>query len=192
MLSGFLYRNATPLSSSTWSDAWNCAGGGTLGGVSASRMKRRWPRSTSASARLKRPFGSATLMITANLPDVDVFVFATSVPSVAFRRGWTHGIVAQVLLPILFAAVMMAIERVRPSRDPSVRARWGWLLLLSYVGVLSHVGLDLLNNYGVRLLMPFSNHWFYGDTLFIADPWLWAALGAGLWLARTRRRVQPG
>jgi len=32
---------------------------------------------------------SATLMIASNLPDIDVFVFATNTPSVAFRRGWT-------------------------------------------------------------------------------------------------------
>ena len=136
-------------------------------------------------------FGSATLMIAANLPDIDVLVFATSVPSVSFRRGWTHGIVAQLLLPVLFAAVMLAIDRLRPARDPAHRARWWPLLLLAYVGVLSHVFLDLMNNYGVRLLMPFSNHWFYGDTLFIVDPWLWGMLGAGIWLARRQGRFRP-
>ena len=40
-------------------------------------------------AGLKRQtrFGNATLMIASNLPDIDVLVFATSTPSVAFRRG---------------------------------------------------------------------------------------------------------
>ena len=57
-------------------------------------------------------------------------------------------------------------------------------LLLSYLGVLTHVALDWLNTYGVRLLMPFDRRWFYGDTLFIIDPWLWLALGGGVWLAR--------
>src|SRR5204863_9238021 len=28
---------------------------------------------------------------------------------------------------------------------------------------------------------------FYGDVLFIVDPWLWIVLGAGIWLARRRR-----
>ena len=64
------------------------------------------------------------------------------------------------------------------------------LLLLSYLGVLSHVALDWLNTYGVRLLMPFDGRWFYGDTLFIIDPWLWLTLGVGVWLAR--RRGGPG
>jgi inner membrane protein len=143
-------------------------------------------------AGLKRHtrFGSATLMIAANLPDVDVLVFVTDVPSVAFRRGWTHGTIAQALLPIVLTAGMCAVSRMFPARgDPNpihVRS----LLLLSYVGLLSHVALDLLNTYGVRLLMPFDRRWFYGDAMFIIDPWLWLALGAGLWLAR--RRGAPG
>jgi inner membrane protein len=61
--------------------------------------------------------------------------------------------------------------------------------LLSYAGVLLHVAMDLMNNYGVRLLMPFSQRWFYGDVLFIIDPWLWIVLGAGVWLARRRHSV---
>jgi inner membrane protein len=60
------------------------------------------------------------------------------------------------------------------------------LIVLSYAGVLSHVLLDFLNNYGVRLLMPFSGRWFYGDALFIIDPWLWLTLGAGVLLARRK------
>jgi inner membrane protein len=142
-------------------------------------------------AGLKRQtrFGNTTLMIAANLPDVDVLVFASSLPAVAFRRGWTHGILAQALLPIALTAAMLGVNRLFPGRadEPPVRTRG--LLLLSYVGVLSHVALDLLNNYGVRLLMPFSNRWFYGDAVFIIDPWLWLTLGTGIWL--TRRRGIP-
>jgi inner membrane protein len=61
------------------------------------------------------------------------------------------------------------------------------VLLLSYVGVILHVSMDLLNTYGVRLLMPFSQRWFYGDVLFIIDPWLWLALGTGVGLSIRRR-----
>ena len=139
-------------------------------------------------AGLKRQtrFGSATLMIAANLPDVDVLVFASDLPAVAFRRGWTHGILAQTLLPIALTAAMIGVARVCPGRADDQPVRTRGLLLLSYVGVLSHVALDLLNNYGVRLLMPFSNRWFYGDAAFIVDPWLWLILGVGIWLARRR------
>ena len=139
-------------------------------------------------AGLKRQtrFGNATLMIASNLPDVDVLVFASNLPAVAFRRGWTHGILAQALLPIALTAAMLGVNRLFPGRADEPPARTRGLLLLSYVGVLSHVALDLLNNYGVRLLMPFSNRWFYGDAVFIVDPWLWLILGSAIWLTRRR------
>ncbi len=35
--------------------------------------------------------------------------------------------------------------------------------------------------------MPFSNRWFYGDALYIVDPWLYLMLGAGVWLASRAR-----
>ena len=143
-----------------------------------------------ARAGLARPtrLAAATSMIAANLPDLDVLIFATDVPSVAFRRGWTHGVVAQALLPLALAGVMFAIGRRLERRSgATVQATIGPLLLLSYVGVISHVFLDYLNNYGVRLLMPFAGRWFYGDTLFIVDPWLWIAFGAAVVLGRRGR-----
>ena len=140
-----------------------------------------------AGLKRRTRFGNATLIIAANLPDVDVLVFATAMPSVAFRRGWTHGVLAQLLLPIVLTTAMLAVDRMARRRHDRPPARAQGLLLLSYVGVLSHGFLDLLNSYGIRLLMPFSNRWFYGDTLFIIDPWVWLALGTGIWLTRRRR-----
>lgn len=127
-------------------------------------------------------------MIAANLPDVDVLVFATDVPSVAFRRGWTHGVLAQAVLPIALAGVVVLAARsfARRGTDRETAA-FAPLLILSYVGVLSHVFLDYLNNYGVRLLMPFVNRWFYGDTLFIIDPWLWLLFGTAVAAGRSGR-----
>jgi inner membrane protein len=131
--------------------------------------------------------GSATLMIAANLPDLDVLVFATSMPAVAFRRGWTHGVLAQALLPILLALVMAGIGRLRRASSSGPPLSVPWLIALSYVGVISHVLMDLLNNYGVRLLAPLDWRWFYGDAVFIIDPWLWLTLGLGVWLTRGGR-----
>ena len=135
-------------------------------------------------------------MIAANLPDVDVLVFASSTPAISFRRGWTHGIVAQIVLPIALTAVVFAVERLWTLRA-SGRQRTapplsiGWLLALSYIGICSHVFLDYLNNYGVRLLAPLDWRWFYGDAVFIVDPWLWLSLAAGVWLSLRRRATGP-
>jgi len=140
-----------------------------------------------AGLKRKTAYGAAALMIASNLPDVDVLVFATGTPSVAFRRGWTHGILADVLLPPLLTAVMLLVASRRPTTSGQPSLQPTQLLLLSYVGVILHVLMDLLNTYGVRLLMPFSQQWFYGDVLFIIDPWLWLALGTGVSLSVRRR-----
>ncbi len=140
-------------------------------------------------------YGMATLMVAANLPDVDVAVFLTDTLPVSFRRGWTHGILAQVILPLVLAGIVWAIgrnrnapERTRPPLPAPDSTRFGPLLLLSYIGLASHIVLDYLNSYGLRLLMPFSGHWFYGDALFIVDPWMWGVLGAGVLLATVAGR----
>jgi inner membrane protein len=148
-----------------------------------------------AESGMKRltPLAASTLIIAANLPDLDGACYLHSADlAFAFRRGWTHGVLAIALLPVLLTAVMLAFDRHVRRRwwplDPPARPRV--LLALSAVGVLSHPALDWLNNYGVRLLMPFSDRWFYGDALFIVDPWLWLVLGGAVMLAWTTRK--PG
>ncbi|NTX09246.1 metal-dependent hydrolase [Myxococcus sp. CA051A] len=149
-----------------------------------------------AEAGLKRytPLATATLVIGANLPDVDaVFALAGSDASLYWRRGWTHGVLALSLWPFVLTGLMLLWDRfVRRRRRPDLApARVGPLLLLSTVSVLSHPALDWLNTYGVRLLMPFDGTWFYGDTLFIVDPWVWLLAGAAVIMAdaRTRKSV---
>jgi inner membrane protein len=160
-----------------------------------------------AGLKHRTRYGNALLMVAANLPDLDVLVFATDVPAVAFRRGWTHGVLAQAVLPAALAAGVWAAARMRaaisPATAPRMDSRPGapaggvpplrlpWLLLLSYVGLYSHVLLDYLNTYGVRLLAPIDWRWFYGDAVFIIDVWLWLSLGAGVWLARRMARPAP-
>ena len=134
-------------------------------------------------------------MIGANLPDVDVLAyFWGPAADLAFRRGWTHGILALTLWPFALTGAMLLLDRslrwARRATLPSGVAP-GQVLLLSSVAILSHPILDTLNTYGMRWLMPFSGRWFYGDTLFIVDPWLWLALGFGVLLSRRRGSTGP-
>lgn len=136
----------------------------------------------------RSPLATATLLIGANLPDLDALSYFRS-PDLAlsFRRGWTHGVLALVVLPPLLTAAMMLWDRVARGRGaPPVRP--GELLLLAYLAVASHPLLDWLNTYGIRLLMPFDGRWLYGDTLFIIDPWLWLLLGGALFLGGSGSR----
>ncbi len=125
--------------------------------------------------------GLATLVIASNLPDVDVAVFVTDTLAMSFRRGWTHGVLAQAVLPALFAGLMLGYDRLMGRGTARTPANLRGLLLLSYVGTLLHVFMDFLNSYGVRLLMPFSNRWFYGDALYVIDPVLYLVFGAAMW-----------
>lgn len=145
-----------------------------------------------AGLRKKTGLGMATLMIAANLPDIDAVTMFLDRGSLYFRRGWTHGPIALLLLPVLLALAMQAFDRwqARRGNRPAARApvKFRWVLALAYIGILSHPLMDFLNTYGIRCLMPFSERWFYGDALFIIDLWVWSAFGLGLWLSRRRER----
>jgi inner membrane protein len=55
------------------------------------------------------------------------------------------------------------------------------------VAVASHLALDWTNNYGVHPFWPLSNRWYYGDAVFIVEPWLWAVSVPTLLLAARHR-----
>jgi len=134
------------------------------------------------------------LLIGANLPDIDALAyFGSPAADLEWRRGWTHGVLALAVLPFLLTGCLLVVHRIgrarrHGSRPPELVPRD--LLLLSCVATLSHPILDTLNTYGVRWLMPFSGRWFYGDTLFIVDPWVWLVLALGLFLSSRRKRTR--
>jgi inner membrane protein len=170
-----------------------------------------------AGLKHRTRYATATLLIGANLPDIDaIATFWGEDFSLFARRGHTHGILAMLVLPLLLAGAVLLWHRWRQARGaaggsatpgsapgarlaaahgpgvlapPPVNVRA--LLALSFLAVLSHPLLDWLNTYGVRLLMPFDDRWFYGDTLFIVEPWAWVLAAAGVVLARsaTRRAI---
>ena len=142
-----------------------------------------------AAAGLRRatPLATAALVIGANAPDIDVLAgFAGSYAALAMRRGWTHGVLALVVLPFVVTGLLLLWDRLRPGRADRVPARGRALLGLAALAVVTHPVLDWLNNYGMRWLMPFDGRWSYGDALFIVDPWVWLVLGAVLFLRYSR------
>jgi inner membrane protein len=136
--------------------------------------------------------GYATLLIAANLPDLDVLSYLSGPEAALYwRRGWTHGVVALVVLPLLLTLALLLLETTSRKLSSAVlpsRMRPGQVLLLAYAGILSHPLLDTLNTYGVHWLLPWSREWTYGDALFIVDPWIILVLGLGVWASRTQRR----
>ena len=145
---------------------------------------------TLAQTRLRNGTGAmatAAGLLAANAPDVDaVTMFISRDLSLGFRRGWTHGVLAMAVLPLVLTAALLVLDRLWArwrGREPTARA--GPLLRLTSVGVLTHPLLDWLNTYGVRFLMPFDGTWFYGDALFIIDPWVWLLGGLTVVLAHS-------
>ena len=148
---------------------------------------------TLAETRLKdlTPLSGPALILGANAPDIDaVTMFIDRDLSLWFRRGWTHGVLAMIVLPLALTLLLLLVDKLIArlrGREPSARA--APLLGLSALAVISHPLLDWLNTYGVRLLMPFDGTWFYGDALFIIDPWIWLLLGTSVVLAHSASRV---
>lgn len=107
-----------------------------------------------------------------------------------FRRGHSHGILAMIVLPLLLAGSVWLWHRWRSGGHSAMSPpfRFGWIIVLAFLAVWSHPLLDWLNTYGVRFLMPFDGSWYYGDTLFIIDPWLWLLAAAAVVLARSHSK----
>jgi inner membrane protein len=171
--------------------------GGALASEDMDNLTHSLVGAVLGQAGLKRTTGLAmpALIIGANLPDVDAacFFWLHGTEHLAFRRGITHGPPALVLLPLVLAGILWAFDRwqTRRGKRPEARlpVRFGWLYAMAFIGCLSHPFFDWLNVYGIRLLEPFSSQWFYGDTLFIIDPWLWALLIASVWVSRRREKA---
>ena len=140
----------------------------------------------------RTPLASATLMLGANFPDIDV-AFLALPGSIDLRRGVTHGFPALVILPFVLAGLVLLYDRqIRLRRSPGAApADFRQLTLLAALSIWTHPSLDFMNTYGMRWLMPMVNKWFYADGLFIVDLWILIALGLGLWVSRRRGSVKP-
>ena len=117
-----------------------------------------------------------TGVVAANLPDAYlVYTRITAAPlgSLLHHRGHTHTIAGLALLGLAMAAVC-ALPAIRAS----VGAWRSRLWLLIALGLASHLFLDFWNSYGVHPFWPLTSRWFYGDAVYILEPWLWALLGA--------------
>lgn len=134
------------------------------------------------------PLATPTLVIAANLPDADVVGAASGGKPwyLCHHRGLTHALLGLGLEAVLLGLFMAWIGRRLPGRPAPRR-----LMAAAALGLLSHLALDGLNTYGIRPWLPFDGTWYFGDTLFIADPWMWLILGAAACLGAPRPERTP-
>ncbi|MFL5617522.1 MAG: metal-dependent hydrolase [Gemmatimonadaceae bacterium] len=137
-----------------------------------------------ASRVARRTFFVAGI-VAANLPDADlVYTRITPAPlgALLHHRGHTHTVAGLVLLGLAMVAVCL-IPRIRDSVGP-MRGRL-WTLIA--IALASHLVLDSWNSYGVHPFWPIDSRWFYGDAVFILEPWLWMLLGVATVLDTAHR-----
>ncbi|HWT04036.1 MAG TPA: metal-dependent hydrolase [Pyrinomonadaceae bacterium] len=147
-----------------------------------------------AKAGLERlsPGATAVSVLAANGPDIDILAtLGGKWFYLHHHRGITHSVVGTLALalfiPALFYAVDLLVGRIR-KRPP--RVRFLGLLVVSLVVSASHPLMDWTNNYGVRPFLPWDGQWYYGDLVFIVDPWLWLVVGGAAFLLTSARRWQ--
>jgi inner membrane protein len=144
-----------------------------------------------------------SLIVGANLPDSDLVVglFGGKNAFLIHHRGVTHALLGVVVEALLLAAALRWFERWRARTaandpappaplsapdTPNAPAGWSAYLWPALAGLLSHPLLDALNTYGIRPWLPFSDARYFGDLVFIVDPWLWLIFGGAALLAGRR------
>ena len=139
--------------------------------------------------------GTTTLCIlAANAPDADIVAaLGGRWVYVHHHRGITHSIVGTIALALALALVFYLgdclLARLRNRRR---RIRLGGLLIASLLVGATHPIMDWTNNYGMRFLLPWDSRWFYGDFVFIIDPFLWLLLGGAAFLLTSKTKLQSG
>lgn len=153
---------------------------------------------TAAKTGLERLSPGATLLcvLAANSPDGDVAValFGDRWDLLQHHRGITHAIVGTAFLALLVPLIFYGVDRLwaRVRHGPPHTNLRG-LMIASFIVSATHPLLDWTNNYGIRFLLPWNPRWFYGDLVFIVDPFIWVLLIAGLlviWRVRDQTKAK--
>jgi inner membrane protein len=148
---------------------------------------------TAAKAGLERlsSYATTVCVISANAADADFvsLFFGDRWTLLQHHRGITHSLIGTLGIALLVPTFAFLIERVVCRiRGRAPRIRFGGLLLASSVAAATHPFMDWTNNYGVRPFLPWSSRWFYGDLVFIVDPYIWLGLGAVGFLLSSDKR----
>jgi inner membrane protein len=126
------------------------------------------------------PQATPLLLVSANLPDIDLLTVAGGgLNYFHYHRHITHSL---IFAPVLAAALVGIFRLILRKPFPLLPA-----FLVALAGVASHLLLDLTNDYGIRLFLPFSNRWPALDICSIYDFWIWSFFGlclAGSFLSK--------
>jgi inner membrane protein len=147
-------------------------------------------RSTTASSQLtenaRRNVAIAVMAVGGNLPDSDLLYTqwaGTELDYLLHHRGHTHTVVGALIASLLLFAAVRLWWRFRKVEPTAADVRF--LIVLAVLAPLLHLGLDFTNSYGVHPFWPIDNRWYYGDSVFIVEPLIWACAAPLLFTLRT-------
>ncbi len=133
--------------------------------------------------RTRRRLLLLTCWLASNFPDLDLFLTRLLPAPLGYllhHRGHTHTILYALPQALLLALVLwLCWPAARRLLRASARARAGWALAL-VVGFSLHLAMDYLNSYGIHPFHPFDSRWYFGDMVFIVEPWFWIVFGVPL------------
>lgn len=140
------------------------------------------------------PGATVLCILAANVPDSDIVTLIGGRWNyLHHHRGITHSILGAIVLgltlPLIFYFADRMIARIR-VRQPAVRLKG--LMIASLLVTATHPFMDWTNSYGIRPFLPWSSQWFYGDFIFIIDPFLWMILGSASFLLTSKSKLQLG
>lgn len=131
-----------------------------------------------------------TAFLASNFPDIDLLLTPLLPQPLGYllhHRGHTHTLL--FLLPQA-ALILLTIWGLWPSARLILRkdktTRKGFAISLS-AGLLLHILMDYFNVYGVHPFYPFDSRWFYGDLVFIVEPFFWMVFGVPMIMSIQRR-----
>lgn len=137
-----------------------------------------WMIARAGASRLE-PRATATLLVAANVPDLDtLYLLGGAAAYFQHHHAWTHSLAGALLLG---AAVGLAVWRLAGNVPGPFRPAGPRLLLAAGLGAASHLLLDWMTPAGAMLLWPvnenrFSLDWFAADLFLLLIP----LLGLGL------------
>ena len=126
------------------------------------------------------PAATVALVVGAELPDLD-FLFALGGPVLSFvhHRGMTHSLLGGTGLALLGALLLWGLFRAH--------AYWR-LVMLTYLGVVLHIGMDYLTSYGTQVFWPLAAGHYTADAVFIIDYFYTGLMVVALLLIRMVRQ----
>src|SRR5689334_9822859 len=108
------------------------------------------------------PYGLATAVIASNLPDVDSIAGLWGTATyLDHHRGITHSLIGIPVLALILSAIIYFFS-----------GNFGKTYAIALIAMATHPALDYLNPYGIRPFLPWNTKWYYGDLVFIFDPYL--------------------